>query len=494
MNDAITFSQRMQLFAPEMKTSVGKSAASEGEGVSLDSGVGFAASEGINLASSIVIDIIIGYSHLFEIAEGSEEATLAMINLSVSNANTAFRNSVIGIKLNTKEIIKLTMESQAPKIAWAKLPSADYARFGNYDANDPFQLLMHRRNRTKSDVAILFVDKSDMFCGVANLMSRKETPSSFRRFAIHVNSGSCPITVLAHEIGHNLGAHHDMDNASLLLQRTLPYAFGFKVLAGNNSFRTVMSYPCFITSDPYASCPLINYFSNPNQTQFGIAMGVVDQIDNTRAIRERAWVLRDIYTSPDVPVITRHPQGSTVLETGYISLGMEASTTSTNGILKYRWFRDDTLLDGENSATILLDTQSYWGSSATYYAEVLNEHGWGRSKGADVHFQRDHIKLTKGPEGGRVLPDSHPLTLSVVATSPSGGVLSYQWYRDGEAISGATGENLTLTSSSHSEGKGLYYVKVLAQVDGTTYTNVSAEAKVFFLENQALANGGLCRQ
>ena len=74
-----------------------------------------------------------------------------------------------------------------------------------------------------------------------------------------------------HEIGHNMGAHHDRDNAG---SAPFPYAYGWR-WDGNNGtqYRSVMAY------SPGSRQP---YFSNPDINFQGAPTGVENSEDNAR--------------------------------------------------------------------------------------------------------------------------------------------------------------------------------------------------------------------
>ncbi len=71
-----------------------------------------------------------------------------------------------------------------------------------------------------------------------------------------------------------------------------------------------------------------------------------------------------------------------------------------------------------------------------------------------------NLSSTKSAQVGDVI------TFSVKAVSNSGGTLSYQWYKNGSAIAGATGDSYTISSVSLSDG-GIYYVDVTDESNGT---------------------------
>ena len=434
---------------------------------------------------NVVVDVVAGYSHLIESIEGGEDAALAVFAYYISIANTTHENSQTGVRINATDYIKLD-NFQERNIARAidKLKRADEDRLGAYDAGNPYHFLINKRHQTKSDVTILFLHTHDSSaCGRAYLMSRWDTPSSYREKAISVVGADCQDSVVAHEVGHNMGCHHNREDAAET-DVLLPYAYGFRT--GDEEargFRTTMAYSC---SGWF--CPQINYFSNPDQSYNGITMGAADTENNVKVIRKRAWVLRDIYTSTDVPEITQQPQGGTITDGNFLTLTVVAAAEESNPILEYQWYRDGDMIIGETDASLILNSLSYSGDSTNYYVKILNKHGWASSQKAEVIFARDQLQITEGPKGGRVLGDT-PLTLNVTATSLTGGTLAYQWYRDETALSGATSSHLTLTSFSHTKKSAKYYVEVSTTVSGNDYIGRSDKVKVTFLNNYPVEGG-----
>ena len=94
-------------------------------------------------------------------------------------------------------------------------------------------------------------------------------------------SGSyCSDMTFAHEMGHNFSCQHDRDHTSG--SSMYPYSYGYDI-AGE--FATIMSY----------DKPGIPYFSNPNliDEDSGDAIGVADEEDNARAIRNTRAKIAD---------------------------------------------------------------------------------------------------------------------------------------------------------------------------------------------------------
>lgn len=134
------------------------------------------------------------------------------------------------------------------------------------------------RDGAKADlVSLIYEVDNDGWCGWGQTQQTANADTTDHR-AFTVVKRSCTGTNLsfAHEIGHNLGALHDRDNAGA---STLDFNFGHIQPVPNldttNPWRSVMSYnsPCSDSSDT-GSCPRVPWFSNPNVTRLDDVTGV----------------------------------------------------------------------------------------------------------------------------------------------------------------------------------------------------------------------------
>jgi hypothetical protein len=79
---------------------------------------------------------------------------------------------------------------------------------------------------------------------------------------------------------------------------------------------------------------------------------------------------------------------------------------------------------------------------------------------------------TNLPSTAMLDENTDSVVLTIAATSPNGGVISYQWFRNGAAIAGATGTTLTATQA------GNYHVVVTNNRNGSIGTRNSATCNV----------------
>lgn len=80
--------------------------------------------------------------------------------------------------------------------------------------------------------------------------------------------------------------------------------------------------------------------------------------------------------------------------------------------------------------------------------------------------------ITKQPSGATYSLNGKANPLTVEASVSDGGVLSYQWFKDGKEISGAVTDSYT--PSTTKSGSSVYYVKVTNTLSGATGNTVAS--------------------
>lgn len=88
-------------------------------------------------------------------------------------------------------------------------------------------------------------------------------------------------SVMPHELGHNFGMQHNVENA-VPADTTIPYSFGWRLTASNPLVGDVMSYPF-----PGATTFQLPAYSDPSITFQGVPLGNPQVADNARVARER---------------------------------------------------------------------------------------------------------------------------------------------------------------------------------------------------------------
>lgn len=183
----------------------------------------------------------------------------ALAELAVVETNRGYVNSGIGITMELSGYETLDYKEEGM--------TSDLARFR--ETADGFLDSVHTtRDKQQADVNVLLVnDKSG--CGLAYSIGSDASTA----FAAVYHGCATGYYTFAHEVGHLQSARHDPDTDS----STTPFAYGHGFRNGN-TWRTIMAYDC------PTSCSRLNYWSNPNKSYEGVAMGTADKSDNARVL------------------------------------------------------------------------------------------------------------------------------------------------------------------------------------------------------------------
>jgi hypothetical protein len=117
---------------------------------------------------------------------------------------------------------------------------------------------------------------------------RTFTPSS----GFHVICRRYPLSLqlFSHEVAHNLGAQHNVEQCGNVTNDPYPYARGIV----SAKWMTVMSYP-----PPGEWRDVLPIFSNPDLQRDGMPLGIPEHADNARMIRLASPIVADYFHSAD---------------------------------------------------------------------------------------------------------------------------------------------------------------------------------------------------
>lgn len=175
-------------------------------------------------------------------------------------------------------------------------------------------------------------------------------------------------------------------------------------------------------------------------------------------------------TEPVGPTVQTPPQDATILAGGSNTFAVAASGTSP---LSYQWQRSTdngtswTDVSGGTRAAYML-TAARLSDAGLYRVVVSNSVGSIESASAHLTVNEGPA-ITAQPVGGTLQPGDN-LTLSVTATGTPAP--TYQWKKNGAAISGATGASYTLTGVTAADTAN-YTVTVTNVVGGVTSSPAS---------------------
>jgi hypothetical protein len=259
-----------------------------------------------------LIDVLVVWDSAAETAAGGSAAIQSTVTAAVADANAAYLNSGIAQRLRL-------VASQL--VTYTEVPSCsggtDAFTCALNDVTNSGNALgdaVHALRDANGADEVVFLINDLAFCGLAWLPDTISSANDGLGFAV-VN-WSCAVGnhSFAHELGHNMGAHHDpyVDPGPGIL----PFEFGHGLshigATLGTSWRTVMAYNNECAANFGGGfCTRVQYFSNPNiNYSDGNAMGDGPERDNALVLNlsanavsnYRATVVPITATFTDVPI------------------------------------------------------------------------------------------------------------------------------------------------------------------------------------------------
>ncbi len=223
-----------------------------------------------------VIDLAVFYTPAARQKEGGSAAIEALIDLMIAETNQAYADSGViqRVRLVAREAVDYT-EAATGEDDLRALRDRD-------GVMDEIHAI---RDRDGADLVHLIVDRDrggnyDV-CGIAWRMTTVST--SFEELGFAVTDSRCGGRTFAHELGHNMGLHHDryvVEDRGIPGRTSYPYSFGYvnqrafePGAPASSRWRTIMAYfdQCV---DAGFDCVRPLRFSNPDQTFVGDRLGV----------------------------------------------------------------------------------------------------------------------------------------------------------------------------------------------------------------------------
>jgi Metallo-peptidase family M12 len=222
-----------------------------------------AAAKGGASPQDVVIDVIVAYTR--KAASNYTDVKRELVDLSIEEANESFRQSGIG-----QVQLRLVHAYQT-----------DYIEEGSHfdhvwrfaDKGDGYMDEIHGlRNKYRADVAVLIV-VDPQGCGLAT----RVYADAEEAFAVVHHECAATTYSVAHEIGHIIGARHDLNLDKIMT----PFPFGHGFVNGTK-WRDIMSY-----KESCGGCPRLPVWSGPKVLVRGEPAGTTE-LDNERVIAEQA--------------------------------------------------------------------------------------------------------------------------------------------------------------------------------------------------------------
>jgi len=214
-------------------------------------------------AKHIAIDLMVLYTP--KVSSKYIDVDKDLIALSVEQANQSMLNSGLG-KIRLRLVHSQLMdydESDGEHLTHL---------YRMVDAEGPFKGVRKLRNEKRADVVALIVDDPSG-CGLSTRV-RADADEAF--VVVHHSCAALTYSI-AHEVGHIIGARHDI----ALDKNVTPFPYGHGFVNGTK-WRDIMSYKASCDG-----CPRVPIWSNPAIKFKGDPAGTADA-DNARVILEQA--------------------------------------------------------------------------------------------------------------------------------------------------------------------------------------------------------------
>lgn len=253
-------------------------------------------------SNAYTIDVLVLYSARAAEAHAWAGTTPAALTAAgIDYANMVFANNALNLRLRI--------------VHRAPMPQA--AGSGLFDvAGDP--TVLNLRAYHEADAVVYFIDDSRTgLCGGAWTWVDGYTASDMSSYAFaYINHwcdgwGHDPLQTVAHEVGHMMGARHDLNsgNSGNWYSALYPYAFGYINTASTPPVYTLMALSRSLVQK-------VSYFSTVRVAPDGMTLGMAGQSENEEVLLRTRAALADYDGWLSAPAVPAAPSDLRVTELG----------------------------------------------------------------------------------------------------------------------------------------------------------------------------------
>lgn len=205
--------------------------------------------------------------------------------------------------------------------------------------------------------------------------------------------------------------------------------------------------------------------------QYTVVVGVSNgQVRPATAIVRVAVVSR--------PTVAQQPQDVNICEGQIAAMSVQVS----GGLnVRYQWYANGVPVPGATSSSIS-QTATVQMNGLQVYCRVISDCGEISSDTATVTVETAP-SITQQPQGGTAaIGRSYQITVEATGSAP----LQYQWFKDGQAINGATSSTYTISNVTRNDA-GRYKVVVTNRCG--TVESQEVQVQALSVEDEAIAAG-----
>ena len=227
------------------------------------------------------IDVLVVYTAA---AAGASSNIAAEIQLGIDETNQSYVNSGIAQRVRLVHAAQVSYDETGRG-------GTDLVRLKS--SNDGYLDEVHSiRNNYAADLVSLWVENMDA-CGIGYLMTNVSTGFASSAFSVVQRDCATGYYSFGHEMGHNMGAHHDR-YATKNEDGAYSYSHGYVYKPGK--WRTVMAYNDDCSASGF-DCTRILYWSNPNVDYQGNPAGIANSANNALTLNNTAYTVANFRSS-----------------------------------------------------------------------------------------------------------------------------------------------------------------------------------------------------
>ena len=158
-------------------------------------------------------------------------------------------------------------------------------------------------------------------------------------------------------------------------------------------------------------------------------------------------------TTQTPPTITTQPIAASVYENSAATFSVNASDT---GSLSYQWKKNGVSINGANSPSYTTPAVSLADNNSIYSVDVTGAGGTTPSVSVTLTVLKLAPSIVTAPTAQSVISGQ---TVQFSVTALGYPILTYQWYKNGAQITGATSASYS-TSATIEDNTSIFYVKI----------------------------------
>lgn len=323
------------------------------------------------------IDVLVVYTPAARAAAGGTAAIQNAIAVAVADTNQSYANSGVAQR------IRLVHQSE---IAYTENGDSGVDLDRLTGTSDGHMDSVHTLRNTYGADLVALINDTDDVCGIAWLMGTPSAGFAANGFSVtNVGYGCLTGGTFAHELGHNMGAHHDR----AVVSGASATAYNFGYVAPTGAWRTTMAY-----SNACSGCARVQYWSNPGVTYpgsglpMGIAAGNTNPAHNQRRLNETALTVANF--RQEIPDAV--PPGAATLISPAGSGASTSPTYTWNKVTSSTWYElfvqqdgGPVVIDswhtdsvcGASTCSVTPSTALTAGTAYTWWIRTYNSHGYG---------------------------------------------------------------------------------------------------------------------